>query len=349
VLEPKKEVPVSLGHFIELMESIRPAMKTLRTFRRKILIENAFVLVIDLVLLLFVVPPYFSTVVTILPDYGNKSPGLEGLSALASTLSSAGLSGGASPTQIYENILLSDGVIRPVIYAKYKTNSFKDSVNLLQYFNVTPDEDEPPVRRDLKMYKTLYKTFTKSNLQTNVDGITNILIATVTMPESKLSADVANNIASSLDEYVRSQKKSYASNQRFYIEKRMGQVKDSLDHAEKALEKFQIENRVVEQSANLMLVQARLTRSVNILSGVYTQLANQIELVKLQEIKDTPVLNIREEVLDPVLKTGPPRVLITLAVMVVSLIASIIYYLKRDMVLEALRVIRNIVIDRPAT
>ena len=86
---------------------------------------------------------------------------------------------------------------------------------------------------------------TKSKIQSNVDRLTKILTITVTMPESQLSADVANKIAESLDLYVRTKRKTYASEQSFYLEKRTAQVKDSLSLAEEKLKSFREQNRVI--------------------------------------------------------------------------------------------------------
>ena len=67
-----------------------------------------------------------------LPEYGSKSTTLSGLSQLASL---AGVKvGEGAPTEIYQNLLTSETVLEPVIYAKYKTEEYKDSVNLIQYF-----------------------------------------------------------------------------------------------------------------------------------------------------------------------------------------------------------------------
>ncbi len=63
--------------------------------------------------------------------------------------------------------------------------------------------------------------------------MTKILNVTVTMPEAQLSADVANKLVESLDLYIRTQRKSYATEQSYYIEKRTEQIKDSLDCSRK--------------------------------------------------------------------------------------------------------------------
>ncbi len=60
--------------------------------------------------------------------------------------------------------------------------------------------------------------------------MTKILNVTVTMPEAQLSADVANKLVESLDLYIRTQRKSYATEQSFYLEKRTSQIKDSLNY-----------------------------------------------------------------------------------------------------------------------
>ena len=74
------------------------------------------------------------------------------------------------------------------------------------------------------------KYLLKNRISTDVDRMTKILNVTVTMPEAQLSADVANKLAESLDLYIRTQRKSYATEQSFYLEKRTRQIKDSLDY-----------------------------------------------------------------------------------------------------------------------
>ena len=89
------------------------------------------------------------------------------------------------------------------------------------------------------------------------------------MPEGQLSADVANKLAQSLDLYVRTQRKSYATEQSFYLEKRTSQIKDSLVIAEDKLKNFREQNRITAQSPNLLLEQGRLMRNVEILANSF--------------------------------------------------------------------------------
>jgi uncharacterized protein involved in exopolysaccharide biosynthesis len=161
------------------------------------------------------------------------------------------------------------------------------------------------------------------------------------MPESRLSADVVNNLVESLDRYVRTKRRSYASEQRLYIARRLGQLKDSLTLAENALKDFRERNRMVAQSPELMLEQARLSRNVEILNAVFLELSKQLELVKIDEVKDTPIINIRELARDPVLKAGPKRRTTLIIITFLSLMVSMSWFLFNDKVRIVVRELKK--------
>jgi uncharacterized protein involved in exopolysaccharide biosynthesis len=150
------------------------------------------------------------------------------------------------------------------------------------------------------------------------------------MPESKLSASVANNIASSLDYYVRTKRKSFASEQRFYLEKRVMQVQDSLTKAENKLKDFREQNRMIIQSPILLLVQGRLMRQVEILQTVFIEITKQLEIAKIDEIKDAPIVNLKEEAQDPIKKAGPKKLISLIIILFFSFGLSIIYLMYND-------------------
>ena len=147
------------------------------------------------------------------------------------------------------------------------------------------------------------------------------------MPESQLSADVANKIAESLDLYVRTKRKSYASEQRYYLEKRSAQVKDSLSFAEDKLKNFREQNRVVLQSPSLLLEQGRLMSEIEILNAVYIELTKQLEIAKIDDIRETPIVNIKEWAKDPIIKAGPKRVNNFITFMFFSVLFSSLYFI----------------------
>ncbi len=185
------------------------------------------------------------------------------------------------------------------------------------------------VKNERQIFLSIYKKLANHLIRTNVDRLTKILTVTVTMPESQLSADVANKIAESLDKYIRTKRKSFASEQKFYIEKRIEQLNDSLTLAEENLKNFSEQNRMILQSPQLLLERGRLMRNVEILNAVYIELNKQLEVTKIDEIRETPVLNIKEWAKDPIYKAGPARVNNFITFLFLSiLLSSIYFYLK---------------------
>lgn len=324
---PKKQKLSAEEEFRRTVDAARPHFKKLKENKRKFIWINLSIAALVLVVLFFIISPYYESTVTILPEYGNKNTNIGQFSDLAAL---AGVKvGEGAPTEIYQVLATSESVLEPVIYKKYSTKEYKDSVNLIQYFDIEPDNSLSPKRQQRKMFIKAYDKLSKNLLTTDLDRITKVLNITVTMPESDLSALVANNVVKSLDYYIRTKRKSYASEQRFYIEKRLLQVKDSLTAAENKLKNFREENRLVA-SPSLLLVQGRLLRNVDILQAVYIELNKQLEIAKIDEIKETPVLNVKELAKDPIIKAGPKRGIIFIAIMFTSILLSSLYFMFRD-------------------
>lgn len=324
--------------FKSFIGKVKPYFNKLWFNRKKLLIVNTLVIIITLAYLIFLTKPFYISSVTILPEYGSKSNMLSQLSGLASL---AGVKvGDSAPTELYQNIITSETVLQEVIYSKYKTNEFQDSVNLIQYFEIE-GKDENPGLKKRKEFLALYEILLQGRISTNVDRMTKILNVTVTMPEAQLSADVANKLVQSLDLYIRTQRKSYATEQSFYIEKRTEQVKDSLSFAENKLKSFREQNRVTIQSPKLLLEQGRLMRNVEILQTVFVELTKQLELSKIDQIKDAPVVNVKEYAKNPVKKAGPKRASTLIMIMFFSFILSSLYFIFIDDVKKYVRIVRG--------
>lgn len=310
---------------------LKPYIEILSKNRKKFLSFNLIVLIISIFYLFVFLKPYYTSSVSILPEYGNKSGVMNKLSGLAAM---AGINvGEAAPTEIYQNLIQSEQVLSNVIYSKYKTNLFYDSVNLIQYFDIKSDESD----RTLKMRKEFLDAYEYLNgkITSNIDRLTKILTVTVEMHEPQLSADVANKIVESLDLYIRTQRKSFATEQIYYLEKRIKEVGDSLTAAEESLKKFREQNRIVNQSPGLLLEQGRLMRSLEILQTVFIELNKQIELARIEQVRDAPILNIKEYANRPVQKAGPKRLSSIIQIMIFSMLFSSLYFIFSERIKKA--------------
>jgi uncharacterized protein involved in exopolysaccharide biosynthesis len=314
---------------------IKPFGALLRTKWKQLVLVNSGVGVVTILVLYFLLKPYYQSTVTILPDFGNKSSDI--LSQFSGLASLAGVNvGGDLSIQIYQNLVTSETVLGDVIYKKYQTKEFEQPVDLIEYFEIKPDKSLPDSLQKRKMFLQIYELLINGKISVNYEFRTKILTLTIEMPESKLSSDVANAIVASLDKYVRTQRKSFATEQRKYLDGRVQQIKDTLTLSEGALKTFREKNRQVAQSPELLLEQNRLMRNVEIQQTIFIELTKQLELVKLAEVKDVPVVNIREYAKDPVNKTGPKRVVTLAMILFLSCMCSSGWIMWREQIYNVL-------------
>lgn len=317
----------------KFFSALQPFFRVLWLNRKSLLRFNGIVALVAVAFLIFFPGREYTVSLAILPDYGNKANVLSGLGALSDIASIAGLNvGSEGSTQIYENLITSEAVLAPVVYAEYKTEKFNHPVNLIEYLDISVSGWIPDSLR--ARYKLIQAVeFLNKRIKTELDRDTKILTVQFRMPEGRLAADVVNAIGESLDFYVRTKRKSNASNQRFYIEKRSAQVTDSLKICEESLASFREHNKVIEVSPQLQLEQTRLMRNVEIQQTVYMELVRQLELAKIQEIQDTPIINIREFTENPVVPSSfSRRVKFILIVFFSALVSASYYYSKNQLV-----------------
>jgi|GEM_PF-651958 len=272
------ETQDSAWKFTDLFEIVWP-------HRKRIAVITCGVTVVAIIIAFLAMHHTYIAQTTILPDVEimNMAGKLGGLQQLASL---AGVGGAiVSPSQLYPDILLSERVLKEVIYHKYRTESFPDEVNLIQFYKY---DDEDSVYN----YEQCLKDLRKAIITIDVDRKTTIITLTVTTREKQLSADIANQITVELDDYQRNFRRTNASEQRRFLEQRLTEVKEELTKSEEKLKDFREKNRRVEQSPQLMLEQGRLERDVELNSTLFIQLTSQYELAKLDEIKNTPVVQV---------------------------------------------------------
>jgi uncharacterized protein involved in exopolysaccharide biosynthesis len=139
------------------------------------------------------------------------------------------------------------------------------------------------------------------------DKHTEIIIITVVTDEPKLSADIANAMIEELDIYNREFRKNKATDQRKFIEGRLIEVKNDLTKAENQLKTFREKNRKVVDSPELLLEQERRVREVEMQNTIYVELNKQYELVKIEEVKDIPIVDVLDAAVPPVQRFKPQR------------------------------------------
>jgi uncharacterized protein involved in exopolysaccharide biosynthesis len=249
----------------------------------------------------------------------SKLSGLSGLSELASI---AGVGGSeASPVKLYPAILKSESVLKSVILKKYKTSVMKDSTNLIKFWEI--DEKTPELSYDVAL-KNL-----RDCLEVSIDMKTSIISISLETSDPQISADIINSITSELDKFMRTKRTTNANKQRIWIEIRLGEVKEDLTNSEERIKIFREKNRSIGTSPALLLEQERLLREVQINSALYAELKKQYELIKIEEIKNTPIVNVMDVATPAPKKEHPKRGIIVIMSFIFTFVGSCGYiYLK---------------------
>ena len=133
-----------------------------------------------------------------------------------------------------------------------------------------------------------------------------------------------------LDKFIRTKKKTNASEQRKFIEGRLSEVKSDLEQSENRLKDFRETNRIIASSPQLILEQERLLREVQINTTLYTELKKQYEIIKIEEIKNIPLISVMDYARPAAKKDKPKRSIIVLTSLLLSFLGSACYVFVRE-------------------
>jgi len=315
----------------KISDFFKPIFADMWKNRWKLAFVNITILIVIAIILIFGLKNYYVSSITIIPEIGTSRSSMGGLGDLAALAGLSMSSGsGEQPTEIYQYLIGTESILLPVAYKKYPApknlNFEKDSINLFEYYEIEVDDTSKYTKEEIRRLKQIKVVEELSKkIATSLDKKTKILDLTVETYSSELSSLIANEEILSLDDYVVNRRKSNAQQNRHYLEKRTSQVKDSLTIIEDMLANFRDRNRLVI-SPNLVLEQGRLMRALEIQQGIYVELTKQLELAKMQEVKDTPVVSIREFSKEPIIKSGPVRSKILFMIFVLMPFLSIIFF-----------------------
>lgn len=303
-------------------------IKLLVLNRKTIFKLLVFINVVSIFVLFFVLHPIYRAETTLLPSNQDNSISSQ-MSGLASLVGiNVGVSGLTDPA-LYPEILQSRRILEPIIMRKYRTDQFQDSVNLLTYFNIGIDSNENNWYE--KSIQKAIHLFQSGVLEVDVDSKTSIVTIAINMPsDPSLAAYIANLIAESLGYYNREVRNNQAREQLSFIEKRLDEVSLDLEKSENRLKEFREKNRSIDFSPQLQLELSRLTREVEINQLVYGELKKNYELIKLEVIKNTPVINILDYAYPPAKKDKPKRLILMILINLLSCCIIVGFFFLRE-------------------
>ncbi|HEY3296730.1 MAG TPA: GNVR domain-containing protein [bacterium] len=276
--------------------------------------RKAFARMLSLFLVLgiaaaLLMPAHYTARATILPPENSRT----GLSSLLSALPMAaaqmlGSSGDSKMIELYVDIAKSESVLGHVLNAVYKDETIRDA---LRTSSGTPD---------WKILEDLRLSFAGSK-----HPRTQLVMFELTLHDRDLAAAVLNQMLKEMDSFFRYRMATSQNMQRKMIETRIGEVSDSLHMAEDQLRQFKESNRNTMIAPRLMLDEGRLMRQVEIDNAIYVELTKQLELAKISEAENQPVLNVLDYAAPPEKRSGPSRAMIVLSALAIGFGLTFVY------------------------
>lgn len=266
-----------------------------------------------------ILPERFTSTTTIIPS--NSSNSLGTLADLAGLAGFNVFTEGPDMTILYPDILLSEAVLTTVIYNKYFYKTTNDSVDLIYIYGLSGENENKAFE------KTLDKL--RKKLQVTQDKKTLIVTLTLEEKDPELTANILNLIVEQLDFFLRRKKNTSASEQRKFIEHRLGEVEKELKVSEDELKEFREKNRLVV-SPELLLRQERLLRNVSINNAIYLELKKQFEIAKIEEVKNIPAITVLDKARPAAIKSFPKRTIIVVVSFILGFFGTCLIFVFED-------------------
>jgi uncharacterized protein involved in exopolysaccharide biosynthesis len=242
-------------------------------------------------------PVQYTTVVAFIPEGQRAASGVTSIAAQFGVSVAAGNDGLSSP-QFYPELVRSPQLLGAMVESTYVVDSTAGTRrNLIEIYDFA--RFGPVVGRDRAINKL------SANITASPAIRTGIVTIAITAPNPALARDLGVQVLREFTRFNQHTRQGRAAAERQFIERRLADVRDSVQAAENRLQQFLMENRDYSTSPTLAFRKARLERDLQAQQLVLNTLVPSYEQSKIEEVRDTPVLTVLRAPEAPV--RGNPR------------------------------------------
>lgn len=245
---------------------------------KKLIFGTTFIVGVLSIIYVLVATPYYQSSASIYPI--NKEDGGI-LKQLSQTL---GISNKTKGYYIFD-VLKSRRISTEIIYSKYLPLEEKDSVNLIQFWNL----DGSDVSENRKLEKALILLGSKVSL--HEDKETSLITISAVTKDKKISKMIVDNYCSATINYLNNAQQTSTSKSVEFTQNRLEVVNKNLIEAQNDIVKFQEENTSIV-SPELSMELKKKVENMELLKSVAVLLGKELELLKIEEVKENPIINI---------------------------------------------------------
>ena len=177
-------------------------------------------------------------------------------------------------------------------------------------------------------------------LSLNINDKDGYLEITATSKLPQLAAQLVKNGENILQNQIIAIKTKSSSELLAYLEEQYTIKNKLLIDAQDNLANFKDRNLNISRSS-FSNAQTRLEAELQVATSVFQNVVTQLEQVKLQVAKDTPVFSFLKPVVVPTEKSAPKRSLIVIIWLFLGVVVSIGYLLAKEPVFDMIKQIKN--------
>ena len=315
---------------IDLVEILKKIYKS----RKFILIISFSFALLGVAVALLSPIKFSSETIFITQNQESNSSSLSGVASLVGINLGTSNFGGEIPASMYPQVIQSPKFKRLLLNSNI---DFDNKINLKQYlidYHKLNSENNK-INSDLYVSKLENDCFEIIDeiISVNVNQKDGFVTLSATLPIAEYSAILAKKAKEILQEIIINNKIESANQNLIFSQQQLEEKKLIFDEIQAKLAYFSDSNL---NSVNSFVINERdkLEAEFQIIKAVVTELSKQVEQVKLQVSKDTPVFSTIKESVIPINRTSPKRTQLVIIYGFIGFVISILFILLKDILLD---------------
>ena len=330
--------------------------------KRKQIIINCFIGGILSIIVAFSIPKEYTSNVVMAPEMSSGSSAPGGLGALASmagiNLNMSSMGNDAFYPELYPQIVSSTPFLSEILLTQVKSGDGEVETTLYEYLlfhqksawwtkiisypiELIKGDDKVVELEGLgeqenhSLSKQQYKILTALDklINISVDKGNNVITVGVTLQDPDISATVAGTVADKLQEYVEKYRSAKARKDLEYTEKLCRDSEVKYREAQQAYANFANQHQNIT-NARFQIELDRLSNEKDLAFGVYSQLAQNLEISRARVQEQTPVCVVMQPAVVPIKASSPKKMMIGLLYVFIAIFGTVACYIIKDRIID---------------
>ena len=276
--------------------------------RRTIWIVTPMVTGVLAIAVALILPPQFRSTTSFVPEI--TGPGATDATSFFSEQAAAfGFDFGnaaSADAAFYVELLRSRGVREAIVHTEFQSTKTAFRGGLVEFFGRS--DVTPPEKAAEKALKDLL-----SKTRVARDGVTGLVTLSTTTSDASISQQIATAYLVELERFNKEKRTTRTRTRVEFLARQLAAAENNLRTVEDSALAFLEENRLFQDSPDLVFRKARLDRQITLNVGIVSRLQQQLEQAQLALLRETPTISIVDSPNIPEDKVSPRRTMMVIS------------------------------------